>query len=84
MNIDHHYLVGRRFEFHPAIVGNNQPVSPDVTFVAADPQARTVTAHFYGGGREVMDLDAVIAGVYAGLFVESERGVPFVNEGGSR
>lgn len=78
--IDQHYLVGRRFEFHPVIVGGNKPIPPDVTFVAADPQARTITAHFYGGGREVLNLDAVIEGVYAGLFVESEYGLPFVNE----
>lgn len=76
------YLVGRRFEWRPVSASQDgaQRRLPDVTFVAADPDRNTITAHLYGGGRQVLNLTDVIDGVYAGSLVESELGVPFVND----
>lgn len=76
------YLVGRRFEWRPvstSVNGQSRRL-PDVTFVSADPQKNTITAHLYGGGTQKLELAAVVDAVYAGTLVESELGVAFVNE----
>jgi hypothetical protein len=72
--INAEYLVGRRFEFA------RMASFPDLTFVAANDARDEVLAHAWDGTSSWVPVDTVAAVIAIGHLVESEHGVPFVNE----
>jgi hypothetical protein len=74
------YLLGRRFQMLP--VGNAAITRtlPEFTIVSVDQDADRVRVHRTDGYAQVLGFQAVVNGVYEGVLVESERGVPFTLE----